>query len=48
MLLGALTLRISENNNKIDSLLDVNKNIIKDVSTNVTKIDTNETIFLLI
>ena len=42
MRLGALTLKISENNNKIDSLLAVDKNIIKDVSTNATKIDTNE------
>ena len=42
MQLGALTLKISENNNKIDSLLTVDKNIIKDVSTNATKIDTNE------
>ena len=33
MQLGALTLKISENNNKIDSLLTVDKNIIKDVST---------------
>ena len=42
MQLGALTLKISENNNKIDSLLTVDKNIIKDVSTNATKIDINE------
>ena len=42
MQLGALILKISENNNKIDSLLTVDKNIIKDVSTNATKIDTNE------
>ena len=42
MQLGALTLKISENNNKIDSLLAVDKNIIKDVSTNATKIDTYE------
>ena len=41
MQLGALTLKICENN-KIDSLLAVDKNIIKDVSTNATKIDTNE------
>ena len=41
MQLGALTLKISENNNKIDSLLAVDKNIIMDVSTNTTKIDTN-------
>ena len=42
MQLGALTLKISENNNEIDSLLAIDKNIIKDVSTNVTKVDTNE------
>ena len=42
MQLGALTLKISENNNKIDSLLAVDKNIVKDVSSNATKIDTNE------
>ena len=42
MQLGALTLKISENNNKIVSLLAVDKNIIKDVSTNATKIDANE------
>ena len=42
MQLGALTLRISENNNKIDSLLAVDKNIIKDVSSNLGKISTNE------
>ena len=42
MQLGALTLKISENNDKIDDLLVVDKNIIKDVSTNATKIDTNE------
>ena len=38
MQLGALTLKISENNDKIDNLLEVDKNIIKDVSTNLTKI----------
>ena len=42
MQISALTLKISENNNKIDSLLAVDKNIIKDVSTNTSKIDTNE------
>ena len=42
MQLGALTLKISENNNKIDSLLTVDKNIIEYVSTNLTKIDANE------
>ena len=42
MQLDALTLKISEDNNKIDSLLEVDKNIIKDVSTNKSKIDTNQ------
>ena len=37
MQLGALTLKISENNNKIDSLLEVDKNIKKDISTNTSK-----------
>ena len=42
MQLGALTLKISENNNKIDSLIDVDKNIKKDIISNTSKIDTNE------
>ena len=42
MQLGAWTLKISENNNKIDDLLEVDKNIKKDVSSNMFKIDTNE------
>ena len=42
MQLGALTLKISENNDKIDDLLEVDKNIKNDVSNNTTKIDTNE------
>ena len=42
MQIGALTLKISENNDKIDSLLAVDKNIIKDVSSNTEKIGTNE------
>ena len=42
MQLGALTLKISENNNKIDDLLEVDKNIKNDVSNNTTKIDTNK------
>ena len=41
MQLGALTLKISENNNKIDDLLEVVKNIKKDIISNTTKIDTN-------
>ena len=42
MQLGVLTLKISENNDKIDSLLAVDKNIKKDVSSNLGKISTNE------
>ena len=41
MQIGALTLKISENNNKIDSLLEVDKNIKNDVSSNLSKINTN-------
>ena len=41
MQLGALTLKLSENNNKIDDLIGVDKNIKKDVSSNSGKIDTN-------
>ena len=41
MQLGALTLKISENKNKIDDLLEVDKNIKKDIISNTTKIDTN-------
>ena len=41
MQLGALTLKLSENNNKIDDLIGVDKNIKKDVSSNTAKIDTN-------
>ena len=40
MQLGALTLKLSENNNKIDDLIGADKNIKKDVSSNTTKIDT--------
>ena len=42
MQLGTLTFKISENNNKIDSLLAVDKNIIKDVSSNLEKIYINK------
>ena len=42
MQLGALTLKISENNKKIDDLIGVDKNIKKDVSNNSGKITTNE------
>ena len=41
MQLGALTLKISENNKKIDDLIGVDKNIKKDVSSNEGKITTN-------
>ena len=41
MQLGALTLKLSENNNKIDDLIGVDINIKKDVSSNTSKIDTN-------
>ena len=40
--LTALTLKISENNKKIDSLINVDKNIKNDISSNTTKIDNNE------
>ena len=42
MQLGALTLKLSENNNKIDDLIGVDKNIMKDVSSNISKIDNNK------
>ena len=42
MQLGALTLKISKNNDKIDELIGVDKNIKKDISTNTSKITTNE------
>ena len=42
MQLGALTLKISENNKKIDSLLNVDKNIKNDISSNLSKIGNNE------
>ena len=41
MQLGALTLKLNENNNKIDDLIGVDKNIKKDISTNTGKIGTN-------
>ena len=43
MQLGALTLKLNENNNKIDDLIGVDKNIKKDISTNTGKIDANTT-----
>ena len=42
MQLGALTLKLSENNKKIDDLIGVDKNIKKDVSSNTSKIDDNK------
>ena len=39
--LGALTLKLNENNNKIDDLIRVDKNIKKDILNNLGKIDTN-------
>ena len=41
MQLGALTLKLNENNNKIDDLIGVDKNIKKDVSSNSGLISTN-------
>ena len=41
MQLGALTLKLSENNKKIDDLIGVDKNIKKDVLSNLSNIDTN-------
>ena len=40
--LGALTLKLSENNKKIDDLIGVDKNIKKDVSSNTSKIGNNK------
>ena len=42
MQLGALTLKLNENNNKIDDLIGVDKNIKKDVSSNSGKISNNK------
>ena len=39
--IGALTLKLSENNKKIDDLIGVDENIIKDLSTNLGKINNN-------
>ena len=38
MQFGALTLKLSENNKKIDDLIGVDKNIKKDISSNTLKI----------
>ena len=42
MQLGALTLKLNENNNKIDDLIGVDKDIKKDVSSNISKTDDNK------
>ena len=39
MQLGALTLKISENNNKIDDLLKVDENINSKISSNVNDLN---------
>ena len=41
--IGILTLKLSENNDKIDDLLEVDKIIKNDISSNTTKIGINET-----
>ena len=41
MQLGALTLKISENNKKIDDLIGVDKNIKKDITSNSGQINSN-------
>ena len=38
MQLGALTLKISENNEKIDDLIEVDKNINSKISSNVNEL----------
>ena len=43
MQIGALTLKLGENNDKIGDLLEVDKNIKKDISSNLAKIGDNET-----
>ena len=42
MQLGALTLKLNENNNKIDDLIGVDKNIKNDILINSGKIDNNK------
>ena len=42
MQMGALTLKLSENNNKIDDLLEVDKNIEKDIADNLNLINSNK------
>ena len=43
MQICALTLKLSENNDKIDDLIEVDKNIKNDILSNTTKIGANET-----
>ena len=43
MQIGALTVKITENINKINNLLEVDKNIKNDISSNLAKIGDNET-----
>ena len=43
MQIAALTLKLSENNDKIDDLLEVDKNIKNYISSNLIKIGANET-----
>ena len=43
MQIALLTLKLGENNDKIDDLLEVDKNIENDISSNATKIGDNET-----
>ena len=42
MQIMALTLKLSENNDKIDDLLEVDKNINKDVGDNLNLINSNK------
>ena len=43
MQICTLTLKLSENNDKIDDLIEVDKNIKNDILSNTTKIGANET-----
>ena len=43
MQMGALTFKLSENINKIDDLVEVDKNVKNDISSNTTKIGDNDT-----
>ena len=42
MQIAALTLKLGENNDKIDDLLEVDKNIEKDVGDNLNLINSNK------